>query len=75
MSRKPKPSGGRRRFQGDYKDLLSWLEKHGYELQMTGGQHYKVKCPSGSVVLPLTPSDYRGTMNAVSQLRRHGVPI
>ncbi len=58
--------------KSDIRQLLEDLDTQGFEVAITGSNHYKVTKPGvdGCVFMPCTPSDYRGKKNAVSQLRR-----
>lgn len=41
-----------------------------------GGKHYKAYGPDGAqATIPITPSDYRTTLNVVSQLRHEGLDL
>lgn len=74
MSRKP--SGSHNKFaDGSMKDLLKWLADNDYQVERTKGGHLRVAAPDGWVVLPSTPRDFRSVRNAVSLLRRYGVPL
>lgn len=60
----------------DYRDLLKWLKRNGYQLQTTGGNHLQViRDGSKLYTMPVTPSDSRAARNAIAGLRRVGVPI
>jgi hypothetical protein len=59
-----------------HEDLLEAIRRTpGWTLEY-GGKHYKVLGPDGQTsTLPITPSDYRGTLNAVAQLRALGLDL
>lgn len=57
----------------DFKKLVKALKAQGYEVEPTKGGHYGVS-KNGRRVATLagTPSDRRGWLNALAQLRRSG---
>jgi hypothetical protein len=59
-----------------HEDLLDAIRRSpGWRLEQ-GGKHYKVLGPEGQVsTLPITPSDWRGTLNAVAELRALGLDL
>jgi hypothetical protein len=59
-----------------HEDLLEAIRRSpGWRLEQ-GGKHYKVLGPEGQVsTLPVTPSDWRGTLNAVAELRALGLDL
>lgn len=59
-----------------HEDLLEAIRKTpGWQVEK-GGKHWKVLGPDGQVsTLPITASDWRGTMNAVSALRAIGLDL
>lgn len=59
-----------------HEDLLEAVRRApGWTVEM-GGKHYKLTGPEGQTsTLPVTPSDYRGTLNAVAQLRALGLDL
>ena len=59
----------------DAQELVREIRDLGVEVELTGGGHYRVSTPQGSVFLPSTPSCMRAIRNARSELRRHGVPV
>lgn len=75
MSRTKKPAGKRRSFRGDHRDMLAAIERTGARVEPTGGQHLKVYCPQGPVIIAQSPSDHRSVRNAVTRLRRHGLDL
>lgn len=68
---KPRPKGKR----GDVDLLIRSAWAQGCDVVPTKKGHFKVLLPDGNgmVLLPGTPSDYRGIRNARSQLRGHGI--
>lgn len=60
-----------RRWHPRLRDLISELRDEGYSLEQ-GGKHITVRTPSGRRVgtLSASPSDPRGQLNAVSDIRR-----
>ena len=65
----------RRSANKDQLRLVRRCEDQGLEVTYSKGGHYKIKAPKGLVVLPSTPSDWRGHRNNVALLRRHGVDL
>lgn len=60
----------------DYKTLRRWLKDNGYQLATSGKSHYFVYSGEKRVgMLPCSPSDYRGVLNTIAQLRQSGVPV
>lgn len=59
-----------------HEELLEAIRRSpGWSLEY-GGKHWKVLGPDGQVsTLPVTPSDWRGTLNAVAQLRALGLNL
>jgi hypothetical protein len=59
-----------------HEDLLEAIRKTpGWRVEK-GGKHWKILGPEGQVsTLPITPSDWRGTMNAISGLRAIGLDL
>lgn len=58
----------------DVKDLVKALRAEGYVVDVSGGNHTRVTDPATGVqsTFPLTPSDYRGMLNACQQLKKSG---
>lgn len=53
------------------RDLHRHAAAMGFTLQWSNGGHIKCTAPNGRVVyLASTPSDYRGTRNAIAAMRR-----
>lgn len=54
--------------------LIGVLVEQGFDVQRTRKGHFTVRTADGEYVTTLagTPSDSRGTKNALSALRRHG---
>jgi biotin operon repressor len=52
----------------DMKPLLKKLRQQGFEVTVTGSNHYKVRGPKGVVFLPSSPSDHRSLRNCRKQL-------
>jgi hypothetical protein len=74
----PKARGGRggRRKIGSTGDLIEALRKLRVPIERTGSGHWKVHCPDGTFyVTGSTHSDWRGTLNAVAELRQRGVAL
>lgn len=60
----------------DLRDLYLKAVDLGCDVEMSRGNHVKVRLPEGgSLCGPLTSSDRRGTLNLRSRLRRRGLPI
>lgn len=60
----------------EIKALVRRLVRAGCTVTVTGGCHYKVTAPNGSVViLARTPSDPRSHLNQLARLRRVGVEL
>lgn len=68
------------------RSLVALAEAHGWTYDETGDGHPRLTPPAGVVdpatgrpaapaVMAKTPSDARGTRNAVAYLRRCGVPV
>jgi hypothetical protein len=55
--------------------LLRFFRETGVRYEKRHGGHICVYTPNGPVFIPSTPSDRRSLKNAVSILRRHGIPI
>jgi hypothetical protein len=55
--------------------LMREVRKAGCEVETTGGNHYKVKCPRGIVICSVSPSDWRAVRKAAGDLRRAGVEV
>lgn len=59
----------------DLRQFIRRVQDLGLKVEMTRGNHHRVRDPdSGRVLtsLPLTPSDWRGLRNAEAALRRQG---
>jgi predicted RNA binding protein YcfA (HicA-like mRNA interferase family) len=55
----------------DLKQLLRQAEARGWSLQLTNGGHWRLRHPSGAVVVTSSsPSDGRALANLRAQLRR-----
>jgi hypothetical protein len=60
----------------DYDAVLKAVkEADGWTLEM-GGKHYKITGPQGqTATIPVTPSDWRSSLNVVAQLRAIGLNL
>lgn len=60
----------------DLRALFRDLEQRGWSVEVTGGNHYKLKGPRGQIVFcPGTPSDHRALKNLKAMLRRQGAEV
>lgn len=54
-----------------FRYVSSLAEQHGARVEVTNGNHLRVRHPSGwFAVLPSTPSDHRARQNARATVRR-----
>lgn len=56
------------------RQLIRELEKQGWTVELTKGNHYKATPPGSKlgVYFPSTPSDWRSLKNVLSELRKRG---
>jgi len=60
----------------DLQRLVRYAGTQGFLVSDTGGGHTRLLSPNGTtVIVPSTPSDYRGYANCIAQLRRAGLAI
>jgi hypothetical protein len=58
------------------KSLVRAAQDAGCEVDLSGGGHWRLKCPNGKIVfMPSSPSDFRAIRNARAMLRREGVAL
>ena len=68
------PKGQMRKVHG--KAVVKAIEDAGGILEITGSGHVKIVLPQGRpLVASLSPSDHRGRLNFLSELRKAGVNI
>lgn len=60
------------RIPKDFKPMVNELKKEGWTVEVTKGMHHKIRPPSGRgfVIIPSSPSDWRGVKNFKSLVRR-----
>lgn len=54
------------------------LSRQGWDVSLSGGKHWRFCPPDRSkrpLYMPQTPSDYRGFLNGISQLRAAGADV
>lgn len=58
-------------------DVIRFAEDAGFKVDRTKRGHYRFRTPEGRVVAydAGSPSDWRGTRNTISRLRRAGLRI
>ena len=51
---------------------LTYADQHGWDLEVTGNNHIRARCPEGCcvVILANSESDWRSGRNAISLMRR-----
>lgn len=60
----------------DRRELLKAAEKAGWKIEKRRRGHLKLTSPDGDIVFTSsTPSDWRGTLNLASHLRRLGLEV
>lgn len=60
----------------DFRQLLRRCRDLGCEIGVTRGEHIKITCPNGAVVITAsTASDWRSIKNLRASLRRNGVRV
>jgi hypothetical protein len=61
----------------DVKAFCRELEHAGLTVERSGGGHYRVTAPDGSIVgfVPFSPSTNRWRQNMLTQLRRRGIEL
>lgn len=57
----------------EVRTLLDAARAAGARVRRTRSGHWQVFAPGGIVIVPSTPSDWRGLRNARAELRRAGV--
>lgn len=64
------------RLKKDMQRLIARAEAAGCQVDGGSDRHYKLRCPSGVlVILATSPSDHRAVKNARARLRRAGVAL
>jgi hypothetical protein len=62
-------------YKKENKKLFHRLERHGFQITLTQGQHYKVTAPTGELyVAANSSSDYRAIRNFTAWCYRQGLP-
>ena len=56
------------------REFYRMLQRAGYEVSFTRGNHVQVKCPEGVVYGPSTSNDPKSWRHVKAECVRHGVP-